>query len=74
MNNDSCWNLLPDSFLYYEGQKYVSNYNQLWLQVLKAKHDHILAGHPGQNKTYQLIHHKFNWPKLWEFVTDYVSL
>jgi len=73
MDSDPCWSLQPNSFLYYEGQKYVPDCDQLWLRVLKAKHNYILVEYPGQNKIYQLIHHNFNWPKLWEFVNDYVS-
>ena len=72
-SNNPHWTLQPDGFLYFKGQKYISDLNQLRLQVLKMKHDHILAGHPGQSKTYQLVCHDFNWPKLREFVTDYVS-
>ena len=73
IDSNPCWSLQPDGFLYYKGQKYVPNYDHLWLWVLKAKHDHILVGHPGQNKTYQLIHCDFNWSELWEFVNNYVS-
>jgi len=42
--------------LYYEGQFFMPDTSNLWLQVLKTKHDHVLAGHPGQSKTYQLVH------------------
>ena len=48
------------------------NTSDLWLQVLKTKHDHVLAGHPGQAKTYQLVRWDFNWPNLREFMSDYV--
>ena len=30
--------------------------------VLQYKHNHILAGHFGQNKTITLIHHQYTWP------------
>jgi len=50
----------------------MSNTDDLQLQVLKANHDHVLAGHPGQSKTYHLVRREFNWPNLWEFVSDYV--
>ena len=72
-SDNSCWALQPGGFLYFEGQKYVPDLNQLRLRVLKMKHDHILAEHPGQSKTYQLVRRDFNWPKLREFITDYVS-
>ena len=49
------WEIRKDSLLYFEGRVYVPDANNLRLQVLQLKHDHILAGYPGQSKTYQLI-------------------
>ena len=48
------------------------NTDGLRLQVLKANHNHVLAGHPGQSKTYYLVRREFNWPNLQEFISDYV--
>jgi len=53
---DPRWTRDEDSTLYYEGQFFMPNTGDLWLQVLKTKHDHVLAEHPGQSKTYQLVH------------------
>jgi len=61
---DPCWTRGENSILYYEGQFFMSDTGDLWLQVLKTKHDHMLVGHPGQSKTYQLVHQDFNWPNL----------
>ena len=47
MDSGPHWSLQPDGFLYYEGQKYISDYDHLRLRVLKAKHNHILTGYPG---------------------------
>jgi hypothetical protein len=44
------------------------------LRVLRYKHDHILSGHPGQNKTIDLIRCDYTWPGLHEFVKKYVQL
>ena len=41
------------------------------LRVLRNCYDHITAGHLGQNKTLELIHHTYIWPDLWTFVCDY---
>ena len=49
------------------------NTDGLRLQVLKANHDYVLAGHLGQSKTYHLVRREFNWPNLREFVSDYVQ-
>jgi len=55
MTDDPCWTRGEDDMLYYEGQVFVPDTGNLQLQVLKTKHDHMLAGHPGQSKTYQLV-------------------
>ena len=43
------------------------------LRILRIKHDHPTAGHPGRTKTLQLIHRDFYWRKAKEFVQDYIS-
>jgi len=52
---DLQWTRGEDGILYYEGQLFVPNTDDLRLQVLKANHDHVLAGHPEQSKTYHLV-------------------
>jgi len=69
---DLRWTRGEDGILYYERQLFVPNTDDLWLQVLKANHDYVLAGHPGQFKTYHLVRQEFNWPNLREFISDYV--
>jgi len=72
ITGDHRWTRGEDDMLYYEGQVFVPDTGNFRLQVLKTKHDHVLAGHPGQSKTYQLMCRDFNWPNLREFVLDYV--
>ena len=36
-------------------------------------HDHILLGHPGQNKTKKLVRREYTWPELRTFVRKYVE-
>ena len=36
----------------------------LRLKVLQLKHDHILAGHVGQNKTLEAVQRDYFWPNL----------
>jgi len=67
------WEIRKDGLLYFERRVYVPDANNLRLQVLQLKHDHILAGHPEQSKTYQLIYQDFYWPNLQEFIADYVN-
>jgi len=67
------WTLDQERILQFNGKIFVPNISDLCLRVLKSKHDHILSGHPGKEKTLQLVLRDYNWPKLREFVTDYVK-
>ena len=70
--NDSQWPVAHNGILLHQGRTFVPETNDLQLRVLRANHDHRLAGHPGQSKTYQLVRRDYSWPKLREFVEDYV--
>ena len=65
------WSVTPDRFFRHDNLIYIPDSNNLWLRVLRYKHDHILSGHPGQNKTVDLIRRKYTWPGLCEFVKKY---
>ena len=49
-NPKPCWLVSSDGFLWHDDLIYIPDSNNLWLKVLHYKHDHILSGHPGQNK------------------------
>ena len=61
---DARWTTDINGHLRFEGQIFVPEVKDLRLCVLKAKHDHVLAGHPGQVKTLQLICRDYTWPNL----------
>ena len=65
---DSKWSLSPTGFLLHEGVVYIPTGGDLRTHVLKACHDHLLVGHPGQTKTLELPHHDYFWPKMCEDV------
>ena len=65
------WSITPDGFLRHDNLIYIPDKNDLRLRVLRYKHDHILSGHPGQNKTVDLIRRDYTWPGLREFVKNY---
>ena len=67
------WTVTPDGFFRHNNLIYIPDANDLRLCVLRYKHDHILSGHPGQNKTVNLIRHDYTWPGLREFVKSYVK-
>ncbi|KAJ3560359.1 hypothetical protein NP233_g10892 [Leucocoprinus birnbaumii] len=58
------WSTDSSSFLRLDDRIYVPNVNNLRLRVLQYKHDHILAGHFGQNKTLELIRREYTWPDI----------
>jgi hypothetical protein len=49
------WSVDPDGLLRHDKLIYIPDTNDLRLRVLRYKHDHILSGHPGQNKTIDVI-------------------
>ncbi|KAF8624365.1 hypothetical protein AX17_007150 [Amanita inopinata Kibby_2008] len=60
------WTLNPSGLLLRNNHIYVPNANDLQLRVLQYKHDHILSGHFGQNKTLALIRQDYFWPNMRE--------
>ena len=58
--------------LLHDGKIYVPNHNSLQFDILQAHHNHKLRGHPGIQKTTQLITRMFYWPRLHCNVTRYV--
>ena len=65
------WTMTSDGFLRHHDLIYVPDSSDLRLRILRYKHDHILAGHPGQNKTVELIRREYTWPGLRELVKKY---
>ncbi len=45
----------------------------LRLRVLQNNHDHILAGHFGQNRTLELVRQSYTWPQMREYVCHYIK-
>jgi len=66
------WSKDKNGTLYYDRQVFVPNTGDLCLLVINSRHDHVLARHLGQSKTYQLICWDYNWPNLQKFVVNYI--
>ena len=71
--NNPRWLVNNNSFFLYNRQIFIPESNDLHLQVLQARHDHQLAEHMGQSKTYHLVRCDYSWPKICKFVKDYVK-
>ena len=65
------WKLDDDSLLQCDNRIYVPDANDLCLKVLQYKHDHILSGHYGQNKTLCQVRQEYVWPELRSFVKHF---
>lgn len=65
------WSKSEDGLVHLDGRIYVPCVGDLRLRVLRNTHDHILAGHPGQNKTLELVRQNYTWPDLRTFIKDY---
>ena len=61
---DGRWSTDPNSLLLLNNRIYVPSASNLHTHVLQYNHDHILAGHFGQNKTLELVRRRYSWPSL----------
>ena len=67
------WKLGTDDLLHCDDRIFVPDANDLRLKVLQYKHDHILSGHYGQNKTLKQVHQEYVWPGLRSFVKQFCN-
>lgn len=58
--------------LKYRGRTYVPDLATLHLRILQDYHDAPAAGHPGRAKTLELIGREYFWPKMRQYVDQYV--
>ena len=47
--------------------------DQFLRNVLQELHDHPTAGHPGRDKTLRKVKELYQWPKMNQWITDYVK-
>ena len=71
--SDPRWTIDDSGLLRRNDRIYVPDANDLRLKVLQYKHDHILSGHLGQNKTLQLVRREYVWPKLRTFIQHFCN-
>jgi len=57
----------------YRGNCYVSEDDQLRLQLIQDHHDTALAGHPGTAKTFDLLDRHYYWKEMRKQVDQYVQ-
>ncbi|KAK7570621.1 hypothetical protein V3481_007378 [Fusarium oxysporum f. sp. vasinfectum] len=59
--------------LLYRDRIYVPNHDPLKTALLKACHEHPIAGHPGRARTYDLLSRDYYWPGMLSFVERWVK-
>ena len=63
-----------DGFLYdSSGQMYVPDDDSLRMHIISSHHDAPVAGHPGYQKTQELIERQYYWPRLASDVRSYIA-
>ena len=67
------WTHIGNDPLLYSVCLYVPNIDNLCLKVLQMFHDHIMAGHFSQSKTYNLMSCKFFWPGLCKDIQAFIK-
>jgi hypothetical protein len=51
-----------------EGKLLVPDWRGARRRVLEARHDNLLAGHPGRDKTIELVSRDYTWPGMVKFL------
>ena len=54
------------------GRTYIPNNEELRLEIAKSEHDSKFAGHLGRHKTLELMTGNFLWPKIDEWIRNYI--
>jgi hypothetical protein len=66
--------VLKDRIFYDEnGKIYVPEDQALRLDILKSHHDTPVAGHPGREKTLELVQRSYTWPGMSTFIKEYTN-
>ncbi len=63
---------MNDGLIFYDSRIYVPSDHVLRGEIIAHVHDHITAGHPGIEKTKELVLREYWWPKMKKDVKDYV--
>jgi Integrase zinc binding domain len=72
--SDPRWTQTDNGFLHHNSQIYSPEAESLQLRILQYKHDHVLLGHFGQNKTLALTCREYTWPGLRSLSSSFASL
>ena len=63
---------LDDGCIYYDGHIYIPQDHALRGEIIAMFHDHITVGHPGIEKTKELVLQEYWWPRMKKDIESYV--
>ena len=66
---EECDGMLTDNL----GRLYMPESNLLWMEVIQKHHDSLVAGHPGYEKTLDLLQCNYYWSRMATTVKEYVA-
>ncbi len=64
---------MDTGLIWYDGRIYVPRDHALHGEIIAHSHDHITAGHPGIEKTKELVLREFWWPKMKRDIEAYIQ-
>ncbi len=64
---------LNDGLIWYNQRVYVPRDHALHGEIIAWSHDHITTGHPGIEKTKELVLQEYWWPKMKKDIEAYVQ-
>lgn len=62
-----------NGLLHLRGLICVPNHEGIKVRILHQAHDVIELGHPGQAKTLEVVQRQFHWPRMREFINEYIN-
>ncbi len=63
---------LDNGLIYYDHRIYIPQDHVLRGEIIAVSHDHIMVGHPGIEKTKELVLREYWWPKMKKDIENYV--
>ena len=66
--------ILKDCVFYDKnGKIYIPDDQALCLDIVKLYHDTPITGHPGREKTLELVQRSYSWPGMSTFIKEYTN-
>ena len=65
---------INSGFLYFRKRLFVPDYENLRLEIVYCSHSSSPAGHPGRVETLDLLQRTYWWPRITQFVANFVKV